>query len=205
MQYANETNGQALFVHLAMKEDKDLTWWGYNHMQEVGSLQMVLGNLVLSRKDKDTVPYSPFMTWCVEPTQPGWQRAYDTYQELWNNLGRKDCSYSTTGAAYGPRTGLSAWWYGERNDWEGNHNCVTYASMLLEKFGVINEADLMGDELAVSSFKTQLARKLIMSDSNSGTLLSRGEDDFQGAGAKVHPWVTMNVGRVIKELTEEEA
>lgn len=66
VQYANETNGQALFVHLARKEEKDITCLGYNHVQEIDGLHMVLGNLVLPRKD--TVPYSPFMTWCVEPT-----------------------------------------------------------------------------------------------------------------------------------------
>lgn len=77
--------------------------------------------------------------------------------------------------------------------------------MILEKFGVIAKTDLMGDELSKASFKTQLARRLIMSNSNSGILLSKGKEDFQGVGAKVHPWITMNVGRVIKELTEEEA
>ena len=208
IQYANKTDGQCLFVHLTSKDQKkrqeEKTWFGYSHMQQVEGIRMVLDQLVLPSGTQETVPYSPFMTWWIEPTELGWKRAYDAYQELLTNKGNKDCSYRLGGASYISRKGLSAWLFGRGKYWEGAHNCVTYCSMILEKFGVIAETDLMRDKLSLGSSKTQLARSLIMSDSSLGILLSRGEEDFQEEGANVHPWVTMNVGRIIKKEIEEQ-
>lgn len=209
IQYIDEKNSQILFVPLKIIKNEG-SWYA----NEVGGFEEVLKMIIFPRKEDLSIPYGPFMTWWIEPVQAEWSRAYATYQNLLNNLGRKEGSYFSLAS-------VSCWqrmreWCGSTREINPTNFLYKYPSFLLKGFGIIRKEDLMDREedpirnfsAVASRFDLKLLQKLL---AGRGTLITRGQEDFivfqklifQGytykvIGARIHPWVIMNLGRYIK-------